>query len=112
MLIILQPNVAQLGIATGLFSSEAATMHTKPWISRTILGTAMLASISTSLAEILGAAIALQMLFGIPIPTAAILVVIFVGIMLFTNSYAIIEKIIISFVYHFYMNLVWLKSIG
>lgn len=98
MLIILQHNVAHLGIATGLCLSEAATMHTKPWVSRTILGTAILASISTSLAEILGASIALQMLFGIPIPAAAILVVIFVTIMLYTNSYAIIEKIIIAFV--------------
>ena len=98
MLIILQHNVAHLGIATGLCLSEAATKYTKPWASRAILGTAMLASISTSLAEILGGAIALQMLFGIPIPAGAILVVIFVAIMLFTNSYALIEKIIIAFV--------------
>lgn len=98
MLIILQHNVAHLGIATGLCLSEAATKYTKPWASRTILGTAMLASVSTSLAEILGGAIALQMLFGIPIPTGAILVVIFVAVMLFTNSYALIEKIIIAFV--------------
>lgn len=98
MLIILQHNVAHLGIATGLCLSEAATKHTKPWVSRSILGTAMLASVSTSLAEILGGAIALEMLFGIPIPAGAILVVIFVGVMLFTNSYALIEKIIIAFV--------------
>ena len=98
MLIILQHNVAHLGIATGLCLSEAATKYTKPWASRTILGTAMIASVSTSLAEILGGAIALQMLFGIPVPTGAILVVLFVGIMLFTNSYALIEKIIIAFV--------------
>jgi manganese transport protein len=98
MLIILQHNVAHLGIATGLCLSEAATMHTPPWISRSILGTAMLASVSTSLAEILGGAIALQMLFHIPIPAGAILVVIFVTVMLFTNSYALIEKIIIAFV--------------
>ncbi len=98
MLIILQHNVAHLGIATGLCLSEAATMHLRPWASRTILGSAMLASISTSLAEILGGAIALQMLFGIPIAAGAILVVIFVGIMLITNSYAIVEKIIIAFV--------------
>jgi manganese transport protein len=58
----------------------------------------MVASVSTSLAEILGGAIALDMLFGIPIPAGAILVVIFVGVMLFTNSYALIEKIIIAFV--------------
>jgi manganese transport protein len=98
MLIILQHNVAHLGIATGLCLSEAATMHTPPWVSRSILGTAMVASVSTSLAEILGGAIALQMLFGIPIAAGAILVVIFVGVMLFTNSYALIEKIIIAFV--------------
>jgi len=98
MLIILQHNVAHLGIATGLCLSEAATMHIRPWASRTILGSAMIASVSTSLAEILGGAIALEMLFGIPIPTAAILVVAFVGVMLFTNSYALIEKIIIAFV--------------
>ena len=98
MLIILQHNVAHLGIATGLCLSEAATKYTKPWASRTILGTAMLASVSTSLAEILGGAIALNMLFVIPIPTGGILVVIFVVIMLFTNSYALIEKIIIAFV--------------
>ena len=98
MLIILQHNVAHLGIATGLCLSEAATKYTRPWISRSILGTAMLASVSTSLAEILGGAIALEMLFGIPIPAGAILVVLFVGIMLFTNSYALIEKIIIAFV--------------
>jgi len=98
MLIILQHNVAHLGIATGLCLSEAASKYTKPWASRSILGTAMLASVSTSLAEILGGAIALQMLFGIPVALGAILVVIFVAIMLFTNSYALIEKIIIAFV--------------
>jgi len=98
MLIILQHNVAHLGIATGLCLSEAATRYTKPWASRTILGTAMLASVSTSLAEILGGAIALQMLLGIPIAAGAILVTIFVGLMLFANSYALIEKIIIAFV--------------
>jgi len=98
MLIILQHNVAHLGIATGLCLSEAATLYTPPLVSRTILGSAMVASVSTSLAEILGGAIALQMLFGIPIPAGAIIVVLFVGVMLFTNSYALIEKIIIAFV--------------
>jgi len=98
MLIILQHNVAHLGIATGLCLSEAATLHTPPLLSRTILGSAMVASVSTSLAEILGGAIALQMLFGIPIPAGAILVVIFVAVMLYTNSYALIEKLIIAFV--------------
>lgn len=56
------------------------------------------ASISTSLAEILGGAIALQMLFNIPIRAGSILVLIFVVIMLFTNTYRVIEKWIIAFV--------------
>jgi len=98
MLIILQHNVAHLGIATGLCLSEAATMHLKPWISRSVLWTAMGASVSTSLAEILGASIALNMLFKIPIPAGAILTLVFVLIMLFTNSYRRIEKVIIAFV--------------
>jgi manganese transport protein len=98
MLIILQHNVAHLGIATGLCLAEAATMHLPKWLSRGVLGSAMLASISTSLAEILGAAIALNMLFKIPIPIGAILSTAFVMIMLLTNSYASIEKWIIGFV--------------
>lgn len=87
MLIILQHNVAHLGIVTGLCLSEAATKYTPAWVSKPILATAVLASISTSLAEILGGAIALQMLFGIPIPWGAVLTTVFVLLMLFTNSY-------------------------
>ncbi|MCX6282267.1 MAG: Nramp family divalent metal transporter [Bacteroidetes bacterium] len=98
MLIILQHNVAHLGIATGLCLSEAATMHMKPWLSRSVLWTAMGASVSTSLAEILGASIALNMLFKVPIPAGALLTLVFVMIMLFTNSYRKIEKFIIAFV--------------
>lgn len=98
MLIVLQHNVAHLGIVTGLCLSEATSRHAPAWMSRVVLGSAMLASISTSLAEILGAAIALQMLFAIPLQAGAVLIVVFVGVMLFTNSYRTVEKIIIGFV--------------
>jgi manganese transport protein len=98
MLIFLQHNVAHLGIASGLCLSEATAIHLKPRYSKFLLSSAMLASISTSLAEILGGGIALNMLFKIPIKAGAILVTLFVIIMLFTNSYRIIEKWIIAFV--------------
>ncbi|WP_337788293.1 Nramp family divalent metal transporter [Phocaeicola plebeius] len=98
MLIVLQHNVAHLGIVTGLCLSEAATKYTPKWVSRPILGTAVLASISTSLAEILGGAIALEMLFDIPIIWGSFLTAFFVTIMLFTNSYKRIERSIIAFV--------------
>jgi len=98
MLVVLQHNVAHLGIATGYCLSEAATIYLKPVWSKFILTSAMLASISTSLAEILGGAIALEMLFDIPIVAGAVLTTLFVVIMLFTNSYLKIEKWIIAFV--------------
>jgi manganese transport protein len=98
MLIFLQHNIAHLGIATGLCLSEASTTHLNKYLSRFILSTAILASISTSLAEILGGAIALNMLFNIPIKVGSVIILIFVYIMLFTNSYGKIEKWIIGFV--------------
>lgn len=98
MLIVLQHNVAHLGIVTGLCLSEAATRYVAPWISRPVLASAVLASVATSLAEILGGAIALQMLFGLSIKVGAVLTTLFVIVMLFTNSYKRIEKAIIAFV--------------
>ncbi|MBN2595565.1 MAG: Nramp family divalent metal transporter [Marinifilaceae bacterium] len=98
MLIFLQHNVAHLGIATGLCLSEATMIYIKPTYSKLILSSAMLASVSTSLAEILGGAIALNMLFDLPIRAGALLVTIFVLIMLYTNAYRMIEKWIIAFV--------------
>ena len=38
MLIVLQHNVAHLGIVTGLCLSEAATKYTPKWVSRPIFG--------------------------------------------------------------------------
>ena len=98
MLIVLQHNVAHLGIATGLCLSEAATMHMPRWVSRSVLSSAIVASVSTSLAEILGGAIALQMLFAIPIRIGAIITIITIVILLFSNSYRKLEKWIIGFV--------------
>jgi len=98
MLILLQHNVAHLGIVTGLCLSEAAAVFVRKRYARLLLSSAMLASVSTSLAEILGGAIALNMLFSVPVRAGAILVTIFVIVMLFSNSYRAIEKWIIAFV--------------
>ena len=98
MLIIIQHNVAHLGIVTGLCLSEATNKYMPRMLSRPILGSAMLASISTSLAEILGGAIALRMLFSIPIKIGAVIVTIACLIMLLSNTYSKIERWIIMFV--------------
>ncbi len=98
MLIVLQHNAAHLGIASGLCLSEAATQYLPKYVSRTVLGSAVLAAISTALAEILGGAIALNMLFSIPVQIGAVLVLGFVSWMVFSNSYRKLERYIIGFV--------------
>ncbi|MBS5940002.1 Nramp family divalent metal transporter [Clostridium sp.] len=98
MLIILQHNAAHLGIVTGLCISEAISEYIKPAIGKIITSTAILAAIGTAMAEILGAAIGLKMLFNIPIKLGSLLASVFIIFMLFSNSYKKIEKIIIGFV--------------
>lgn len=64
MLIVLQHNAAHLGIATGTCLAEATTRYLPRFVGRTVLASAYLATIATAMAEVLGGAIALQMLFG------------------------------------------------
>jgi manganese transport protein len=98
MLIVLQHNAAHLGIVTGKCLSEAATENIRPWLKNLILGSAVVAAISTATAEILGGAIALNMLFRLPLKLGAVLVLAAVLFLQFSNSYRKIEKIIIGFV--------------
>ena len=98
MLILLQHNEAHLGIVTGLCLSEAATKYLPKWLSRPVLSTAMMASIATALAEILGGAIALDLLFDVPLVLGSIITAVFCAVLLKTNSYPKMEKIIIAFV--------------
>lgn len=98
ILIILQHNAAHLGIVTGYCLSEAAAICLKPWLSRTVLLSAMAAAIATALAEILGSAVAINMLFGLPLAVGMVIISFFITIMLLTNSYKKIERWIIGFV--------------
>lgn len=98
MLVLLQHNAAHLGIATGLCLSEAATEHLPALLSRTLQVSALGAAASTALAEILGAAIALQILFRLPLPVGGALAAAFSLWALLTNSYRKLEKWIIAFV--------------
>ncbi len=98
MLIVLQHNAAHLGIASGLCLSEAASRHMPRSVSLPLLLSACGASVATSFAELLGAALALRMLFGVPIWLGAFLSTVLVGYLLLANSYRHIEKWIIGFV--------------
>lgn len=98
MLIVLQHNAAHLGIATGQCLAESATANLPRWLSRTILATAIAASVATTMAEVLGGAIALQMLLGLDLRVGCVLVGATSLGMLLTNSYQKIERWIIGFV--------------
>ena len=99
MLAVLQHNAAHLGIATGECLAEAATHHLRPAVSRFVLGSAVLAGVSTAMAEVLGAALGLSLLVPwLPYGAAAVLVLGVVLILLFANTYPRLEKWIIAFV--------------
>lgn len=98
MLIILQHNAAHLGIATGRCIAEATVEHIKKPFGQIILATAYLATVATAMAEILGGAIALEMLFSIPIKIGAVIVAAASIILLMSNSYKRVERYIIAFV--------------
>ena len=98
ILVIVQHNAAHLGIVTGLCLSEAASKFFKPWLRILMLGSAMIACVATALAELLGAAIGLNMLTGLPLIFGAILSAIFSAWMLFSKNYRRLEKWIMGFV--------------
>ena len=98
ILIVVQHNAAHLGIVTGLCLSEAASTFFKPWLRVLMLGSAMLACVATALAELLGAAIGLNMLTGLPLLAGAICSAIFSAWMLFSKNYQRLEKWIMGFV--------------
>ena len=98
MLIVLQHNAAHLGIATGACLAEATTRYLPRFVGRTVLASAYLATIATAMAEVLGGAIALQMLFGLPVRAGCVIVAAVSMAMLMTNSYKHAERWIIAFV--------------
>jgi manganese transport protein len=98
MLIVLQHNAAHLGIVTGLCLAEAATAFLRLSVAWPAIASAVLASVSTAVAELLGAAIGLKILFHIPIRVGAALTASVVLVLLLRNTYKRIESIIIGLV--------------
>ena len=87
MLIILQHNAAHLGIVTGLCISEAASRYMNKTVKNIVLWTAVAAAVATAMAEILGGAIALEMLFHIPVRVGSMVILLAVLVCQFTNAY-------------------------
>jgi len=68
MAFLVQHLAARLGVATGAGLCELVRDRCRPWVTRLYWGQAEIVCAATDLAEIVGAAIALRMLFGVPLP--------------------------------------------
>ncbi len=64
---------SKLGLATGFSLAENCKIHLPRWQSLSLWGTAEIAAIATDLAEVIGGAIAFNLLFGIPLVYGAVL---------------------------------------
>lgn len=98
MLILVQHMAAHVGIQTGLCLPDAVRTHFSRRASVIYGATAFLACIATALAEVLGAAIGLQILFGMPLVTGALLSGLFVVALIWSQQYHRLEHLIIGFV--------------
>jgi manganese transport protein len=98
MLILLQHMAAHLGIQTGKCMPEAIATHFRPAARWIIGGTAMLACIATALAEILGAAIGLNILLHVPLALGAVVAGAVVVALIWSQAYHRLEHLIIGFV--------------
>jgi manganese transport protein len=75
MAMVLQALAARLGIVAGLDLAQACRAHYRPWVGYGLWLACELAIIACDLAEVIGTALALKLLFGIPMLWGAVLTV-------------------------------------
>lgn len=80
--VILQCLCVKLGTVTGLDLAEMCRLHLPTWLNLTLYAGSELAIIATDLAEVVGTAISLEILFGIPMFYGVLLTVLDVLVVL------------------------------
>ncbi|KON65307.1 divalent metal cation transporter MntH [Komagataeibacter europaeus] len=98
MAIILQSLSARLGIATGRDLAQACRDHFPPVVNIVLWLACELAIIACDLAEVIGTAVALQLLFGIPLLVGALISVLdaFLVLFLMNRGFRYLEAFIIG----------------
>ena len=98
MAILLQALAARLGIATGLDLAQACRAHYSRPVNFLLWIACELAIIACDLAEVIGTAIALQLLFGIPLVLGAVITAfdVFLMLMLMNRGFRYIEAFVVS----------------
>ncbi|MGB9673458.1 MAG: Nramp family divalent metal transporter [Anaerolineales bacterium] len=100
MAMLIQSLSAKLGIATGHNLAEHCRMRFKPWVVWTMWILMELVAMATDLAEFLGAALGLNLLFGIPLWVAGMLTALITFLILGLERYGFrpLEAVISGFV--------------
>jgi manganese transport protein len=100
MAMLVQTLSAKLGIATGLSLPETIRQEFPPALTWVLWALAEIVAMATDLAEFLGAAVGMYLLFGIPLFPAAILtgIVTFAILALQRYGFRALEAVIIGFV--------------
>ena len=99
MAMLLQALSAKLGIATGSNLAEHCREHFPRWVVWTMWVLMELVAMATDLAEFLGAAVALNLLFGLPLWVAGLLTAIITFVILSLERYGFrpLEAVITGF---------------
>ena len=100
MAIVLQALAARLGIASGLDLAQACRAHYPRPVNLVLFGACELAIIACDLAEVIGTAIALKLLFGIPLTVACLLTALdaFLVLMLMQRGFRWLEAFVIALI--------------
>ncbi|KAB7771132.1 Nramp family divalent metal transporter [Xanthomonas maliensis] len=98
MAIVLQSLSARLGIATGLDLAQACRARYRPGLNLALWGLCELAIIACDLAEVIGTAIALKLLFGLPLLWGALITALDVVLvlMLMDRGFRALEAFVIA----------------
>jgi manganese transport protein len=95
---ILQHAAARLGLAAGSSLAASATRHFPRPVTALLLATALGATAATAFAEILGAAIGLEMLTGLPLRLGVLSSAAAVVVLLLASHYQRLERYTVAFV--------------
>ncbi|MEP9379600.1 Nramp family divalent metal transporter [Aquabacter sp. CN5-332] len=96
---LVQNLCSKLGIATGKDLAQHCAERYPPWMAKVFFVSAVISMMATDLAEIVGVAVALHLLFGIPLWLGAIITIIDVFLILLLNrwSFRAIETVFLTF---------------
>lgn len=98
MAILLQALAARLGIVTGRDLAQACRDHYSPLVNLLLYAACEAAIVACDLAEVIGTAIALELLFGIPLLYGAMITAldVFLLLLLMSRGFRYIEAFIIA----------------